>query len=185
MKLWLTLILLALLAGATTWLLRHFNPAGQAPPKTASHHPDYYFEGATMTQLDETGKLEYRLLSSRVTHHPDDDSTDLARPRFTYYQTGQAPWHVTADHGLVPSGGDVIHLRGHVVVTHRNTNAGETLRAYTPKLDVLTDKQKALTDAPVRIVEGESHVNAIGMALDMQQNHMELKSRVRGVYVHD
>lgn len=184
MRLWLTLLLLALLAGATTWLLRQFSP-GQAPPKIVSHHPDYYFEGATMTQLDAAGKLQYRLLSDRVTHHPDDDSTDLARPRFTYFQPGQTPWHVTADHGTIPSGGDIVHLRGHVVVTHRDTKTDETLHAYTPSLDVLTAKRKALTDAPVRIVEGASHVTAVGMALDMRQNHMELKSRVRGVYAHD
>jgi lipopolysaccharide export system protein LptC len=183
MKLALTLLLLAALAAATTWMLHHFNPE-EAQPRAPSHHPDYYLEGTTMTQLDDSGALEYRLLADRVTHHPDDDSTDLDAPRLTYYHARQQPWHVTAKHGTVPSGGDLVHLRGDVVVTHPGTPGNATLKAYTPSLDVFIGKRQALTDAPVRIVQGPSHVTAVGMLLDMQKNHMELKSDVKGTYVH-
>ncbi|HET7369874.1 MAG TPA: LPS export ABC transporter periplasmic protein LptC [Gammaproteobacteria bacterium] len=186
MKLWLTLLLLAVLAGATTWLLRQINPAAQPPAEAASHAPDYYFEGATLTQLNTNGELESRLLSELITHHPDDGSVELTAPRFTWYGNNAGenpPWHVVAEHGTIPAGGDVVHLRGHVVVTHP-TESGETLKILSPTLDVFTEKQVARTPDPVRILRGPSHVNAVGMVIEMKQNHMRLKSAVRGTYAH-
>ncbi|HET7306728.1 MAG TPA: LPS export ABC transporter periplasmic protein LptC [Gammaproteobacteria bacterium] len=185
MRLWLTLVLLAVLAGGTYWLLRHISPSAQAPTQAVSHAPDYWFKGATITQMNTAGKLEYRLLADTVTHHPDDGSVDLTAPRFTWYSPADpaAPWHVTARHGTIPAGGNIVHLRGDVVVTHPARN-GEMLKVFAPTLDLYTKKREARTADPVRIVQGPSHVHAVGMVIDMQQNHMELEHAVRGTYAH-
>ncbi|HET6726222.1 MAG TPA: LPS export ABC transporter periplasmic protein LptC [Gammaproteobacteria bacterium] len=186
MRLWLTLLVLAVLAGAAWWLRQHFNPEAQPQQQAVSHAPDYYFEGATITQMNKSGQLQYKLLSSVVTHHPDDGSVDLTAPRLTWYGDAPgkaAPWHVTAKHGMIPAGADIVHLRGDVVVTHP-TDTGETLKIFSPTLDLYTEKRIARTADPVKIVRGPSHVNAVGMVIQMDQNHMRLESTVRGTYVH-
>jgi lipopolysaccharide export system protein LptC len=184
-KFWLTLVLLAVIAGASTWALRHLNPSAPSATPAPGHAPDYYLKGATITQLGTTGKLDYRLLAKQATHHPDDGSVDLSAPRLTWYGDQSAqnkPWRVTAAHGLVPAGGNIVHLTGHVVVTHRE-KGGATLKIFTPRLDLETQNRVARTDAPVRIVRGPSHVHATGMVIQLTRNHLRLENAVRGTYV--
>jgi lipopolysaccharide export system protein LptC len=186
MKFWLTMLLLVLAAAVTTWLLRQFNPAAEAPPEPTSHAPDYYLEDATLTQLNPQGELESRVVSKLITHYPDDGRIELAEPRTTWY--GEArdktpPWRVTARHGTIPATDDLVQLNGDVVVTHP-TPSGGTLKILSPTLTLYTKKREARTSDPVRIVRGPSHVHAVGMRIDMRRDHMRLESAVRGMYVH-
>jgi lipopolysaccharide export system protein LptC len=180
----LTLLALALLAGATFWLLHAVKPPTlehQAPP---SHTPDYYFIDSTTTKLNQNGKPLYTLYADRVEHHPDDDSITLTNIVLDYYAATGPPWHVTADRGRVPKGNKIVHLKGHVHVIRRPEAGGQAVHIYSPTMTVLVDPRIATTRAPVRIVRGKSTTTAVGMKAYMKQNRVQLESQVKTHYVH-
>lgn len=186
MRVAITLLVLAVFAVGTTWLLRQVGPTTNAPEAHSTHTPDYYFEHATLLQLNKQGRVESRLVAQLISHHPDDDSISLTQPRFTWY--GDQPddarvWHTVSARGRIPSGGKIIQLRGKVVATHPSGD-GSALIVLSPTLELYPDKQQARTSATVDIIRGQNHVNAVGMVINFENDHLQLQSDVHGHYVY-
>ena len=182
-RVWLLLLALGLTAAGTWWLLRQVTPPLAQKPAPPSHTPDYYFTGATVTTLDKQGKPKAILTAPRMLHHPDDDSVEIFAPRIEYFQAGGPPWHVQADHGLLPSGGKLVDLDGHVTMQRQASNGGAPLIIHTDRMSVNLDTNIAVTSDPVEILQGTSRVTAVGMQAFLNGNRLVLETSVRGYYV--
>lgn len=128
---------LALLAGASWWLLR-----GQAPTTPAApglrHEPDYTVENFTATVMNENGHKKYRLTAARLVHYPDDDTSHLTQPYLIQYPLQGALTQTKADSAVVPTGAREILMRGNVRVT-RGTDArgvGGVVRAEQMRIEL-------------------------------------------------
>ncbi|MHB8424421.1 MAG: LPS export ABC transporter periplasmic protein LptC [Gammaproteobacteria bacterium] len=183
-RLWLLIFALALAAAGTWWLLQHVAPPAMQKPAPPTHTPDYYFTDATVTTLNAQGKPEAIMTAPRMVHHPDDDSVEVFSPRIKYFQADSRPWHVQADHGLLPSGGKLIYLDGHVEMTHASATGGPPLIIHTDKISVNLNTNIATTTDPAEILQGNSRTTTVGMQANLKDNHLVLESNVRGFYVH-
>ncbi|MGH8379094.1 MAG: LPS export ABC transporter periplasmic protein LptC [Gammaproteobacteria bacterium] len=183
-RFWLLILILALAAGGTWWLLRQVTPPTPQKPVPATHTPDYYFTDATVTTLNQQGKPEAIMTSPRMLHHPDDDSVEVFTPRIEYFVTSGPPWQVRADHGLLPSGGKLVELDGHVQMQRLGVNGGPPLVINTDKINVDLDTNIATTSDPVEILQGKSRMTGVGMQAYMNDNRLLLQNDVRGYYVH-
>ena len=180
-------VFLGAVAVGSVWLLRETELQGLQAERPKTHVPDYYFTDATVTSLDVKGRPVSELVSPRMIHHPDDDSVEATQPRMRYFMKDGLPWYARADHGMEPSGGNLIYLDGHVEMTHPDQNGGPPLVIDTEHMKVDMDTNIATTDDPVDMVKGESHMHGIGMDGYMQDNRMVLRTKVTGLYVpkHD
>lgn len=182
-RFWLAILVLALAAAGTWWLLRRVTPPVTPPPAAATHTPDYIVTGATVTTYNQQGKPQVVMISPRMLHHPDDDSVDVSAPRIEYFVSGSPPWHVTADQALLPSGGQLVKLDGHVTMEHVGANGGAPLLIKTDTMQVNLNTNVATTSDPVVITQGASRMTGIGMQAYLNDNHLILQSTVRGQYV--
>lgn len=182
-RLMLLLLILGLIAAGTWWLASRITPPGITTVPPPSHVPDYYFTDATVTTLDKQGARAAVMTAPRIVHYPDDDSSEVFAPRIEYYVANGPPWHAQADHGLMPRGGQLVKLDGHVEMRRAGTNGGPPLIINTDRLDVNLDTNIGSTADPVEIVQGSSHMAGVGMLAYFKDNRLVLESKVRGHYV--
>src|SRR5579871_6700284 len=130
------MLVLGAIAIVTLWLLRQTELQGLQATQAKTHTPDYYFLDATVTSLNMDGKPQSELISSRIVHHPDDDSVEAFEPKMRYFMKASLPWYAQADHGREPSGGHLVYLDGHVHITHPDQNGGPPLVIDTEHITV-------------------------------------------------
>lgn len=184
LRIWLLILILALAAAGTWWLLHHVSPPVLQKAAPTTHEPDYYFTGATVTTLDKQGKPEAVMTAPRILHHPDDDSIEVFSPRVVYYIANDKPWHLQADHALLPSGGKLVKLDGHVIIHHDGNNSGSPLIIHTDKMNLDLNTDIATTADPVEIFQGSSRMTGVGMRFNLKDNRLQLDADTKGYYVH-
>jgi lipopolysaccharide export system protein LptC len=179
---WSPLILLALLAALTFWLDRKVQPLGRGTDPSTRHDPDFIIEGFAAVQMNPDGSRRYSLSAHRMTHYPDDDSTQLEEPRLVYYDYERAPVTVRSETADATQGGEDVYFRGDVQVVRSAYENNPELGLFTTYLHVIPDKDFAQTDKPVRIVEGKSTASAVGLEFDNRTRQIRLLSDVKANY---
>lgn len=177
------LLLLTALAAMTYWLDRAVQfPSG---PRDGSnrHDPDYFVERLAAVRMGIDGKPEHTLAASRMVHYPDDDTTELAQPRFQRFHPTQPPVTISGRRGLVSGNGDHVHFYEDVrVVRAASAQSGE-LVLTTDYLHLIPDSNLAKTHRPVTVTDPDTRITAVGMELDSEARVVRLLSEVRGTHV--
>jgi len=174
-------LLLALLAGLTYWLDKVAQPPAGSAEKRVVHNPDFTVEKLLATRMDVNGRVSDTLQAAKMVHFPDDDSTELERPRFVSFARG-APLTITAKQAKVTSNGGNIYFRDEVRATRGALGAGSALVMVTDFLHVLPDDHIAKTDRRVTISDDRMRIEAVGMELNSETRILKLNGGVRGVY---
>ena len=171
---------MAALAGLTLWL----SQTTQLPEPDRSgkfrHDPDYRIENFTLTKFSARGEPQHILVADKMLHYPDDDSTDVTRPRLTTFQPGKPNIRSSADRGQINSDGSQIQLLGNVHLLREGVNGDPPLEAFAPDLLVLPDDETVRTDSPVRFVKGASILTGTGFDMDNAAMQANLHSQVSG-----
>ena len=175
------LILLVLLAALTYWLDRAVQSPIAPREKVLRHDPDYTVDKLLATRMDESGRVRDTLHAARMVHYPDDDSTELERPRFMSFGYG-APLSITSKRGEVSSNGGNIYFRGEVRATRAPYAGNSELIVTTEYLHMLPDDNIARTDQAVTIQDANMTIDAVGMELNHETRILKLNAAVRGVY---
>ena len=176
------LILLALLAALTFWLDRKVQPGVRSADGKSRHDPDFIMEGFSAVQMNPDGTRRYALSARRLVHFPDDNSTDLETPRLVYFDYERAPVSVRSETASATRGGDDVYFHGNVQVVRSAFDGNPELGLFTSYLHVIPDRDFAQTDKPVRIVEGNSTANAVGLEFDNSKRQFRLLSEVKANY---
>ena len=79
----LPIVLMLFLAALTLWLRITMEEPGTNGKDPHRHDPDAIIDKLTVTRLDERGVAQYRLTANRMLHFADDDTTELAAPRWS------------------------------------------------------------------------------------------------------
>ena len=181
---WFPLLLLAALAALTFWLERTIQPPAAAANTAARHDPDYIVDKLTAVRMAQDGTIKDTLHAAKMTHYPDDDSTELAQPKFVSYASGRAPVTITAEEGLLSSKGEEVRFHRGVVVTRAPYDDKSEMTLQTDYLLVIPDENIARTDRAVRITDANTVVDAVGLELNNETRILKLFSKVKGTY-HD
>jgi lipopolysaccharide export system protein LptC len=176
------LLLMLALAAASFWLER----AVQAPEPDRSgrmrHDPDFIAENLDITQMNAAGKPDYILSAARMTHYPDDDTTDILAPRLVERRDKARPISIRSDRGQLLGRGEEAKLYGNVVVVRAASKGQSEMRVQTQYLDVFPDRDFARTDKPVLITQDKSRLSGVGMEFNNKTQQFALLSHVRGTF---
>lgn len=176
---WASALAFAVLGALTFWVWQQLDENdGQSAPALV-HEPDYYIEDMVRNTLDETGALKNVLYADLVTHFPDDDTTELARPRMEIYNGSSDPWYVIAEHGWVSSGSEVVELHGEVEIWRLDDGGQREFEVLTSELRVLPKEQYAETNDPATITSKATITKTIGMRANFAHDRLELLKQVK------
>lgn len=178
-----SITLLALLAGLTFVLQNAVDgdPAGNNGK--ARHDPDAIAENFEVRRFDTGGQLKYRLQAPYLEHFPDDDSSELRHPRLLAQRPNGEPLELRANYARASAGGETVYLWDDVIATRPGVNGQAPTVARMPNLTVQPDLGHGFTDSPVRIDQGTSWLQGVGMRLDNNAATFTLLSQVQGSHI--
>lgn len=177
------LALLIFLAVLTFWINRAVQPPVPRLDGSSRHDPDYIMSKFVTTQTDAKGDLRYKLAAVEMRHYPDDDTTELERPRYTQFAVGKPYTEVQGLRGFVSSDGEEVKLVDQVKVTRQAFGDKGEMTVETDYLNIRPNEELVTTDRPVVIRQApKTVIYATGMVYEKQKQTVTLLNKVRAHY---
>ena len=184
LSVWFPVGLVFLLALLTFWLDRMVQPAALKKDSSGRHDPDYWVENFTASRMGQDGVPRHVLVAGKMTHYPDDDSTDLVRPRLTHTPANLPPTHIQAQTGKISSNGEHLRFTDKVKVIREAGRGQSEITVATEYLHVIPDKNFAETDREITMYNANTHVSAVGMEMDSKARTIKFISHIKGDHVN-
>jgi lipopolysaccharide export system protein LptC len=181
LHLWLPIAVLGALVALTFWLERQVRLESVRGTQAASDKPDIIIDNFNATRTTRDGQLQFSLKAVRMLHYPAGDTSRLEKVSFES-QTGSAGRiTATSDKGTVLQGGNRVLLEGNVVVRSAATEGERAWQVTTPRLEILPQENRAMTDAGVHYSSQGLEMDAASLDYDTKTKALNLK-QVRAVY---
>ena len=175
--------LLSVLGILTAWINYTVQPPAPKLDGSSRHDPDYIVSNFVTTQTDVNGQIRYQLAAAEMKHFPDNDGTDLIKPRYTQYTVGKPYTRVEGMQGQVSSNGERIQLSKQVKVTRQAFAEKGEMTVETDYLDILPNEDLVKTDQPVVIKQApKTVIYATGMIYEKDKKTVTLLHKVRAHY---
>ncbi len=180
----LPIALMLFLALLTFWINQTVQEQGLSLSRLNRHDPDYMLYNFVSTRTDATGMTKYVLAAAAMRHFPDNDYTELQRPRFTQLGQDRPYTQIYGQHGKVSANGKLVEFTKQVKVIRQGTLAKPEMQLQTEHLTLEPDTDLAYTDLPVTIRQQPATViTGTGMRFDNKAGTMQLFNRVHVHYV--
>lgn len=170
------------LAAWTTFLF--YRPQSAAAIQTVLM-PDALMEEVTAVIMDKQGKPRMKIVTPKMVHYADNDTTHLTAPQFLLYRKSPQPWVITAKYAKAIQGINHIDFWEEVTIYHSADKNNPSTLIKTPKLTVHPEKQIAETNDLITLIQPNIVVKATGMYADMNTGDIKLLSQTRTEYVSD
>ncbi|MBI4741681.1 MAG: LPS export ABC transporter periplasmic protein LptC [Betaproteobacteria bacterium] len=174
------LAVLLALAGLTFWLRYAIQLPDERSDGRWRHDPDYIVDQPQLRKLDKSGNLQYTVNASEIRHYPDDNTTDMARPKMVAVHPGKPSVTMRAERAHLSQDGQLLELYENVRIRREATPEQAALEATMPDLTVRLDDENAFTRSPVVITQGESWLKGVGMQVDNKTQIYVLESQAVG-----
>ncbi len=175
------LLLLLALTGLTYWLRLATELPDPRRDGKHRHDPDYIVYDGILRKYDASGTLRHTLNAKKITHYPDDDSTELDKPHVVMLKPNKPPMTMSAERGHVSRDGEQVNLYDNVRLHRAATPKDPETIGTTTQLTILPDDEKAYTSQPVLITQGASSVKGIGLQVDNRTQTYLLEAQARAV----
>lgn len=179
----LPMLVLVLLAVGSAWLLREVEVGPPSTSAKLAHVPDYYMRDFVTTTMGPTGKPRRRLEADYLEHFPDTGTSELQEPYLIVYKGARPPWHVRSRRGSVSPDGNVILLTGPVHIWRDDAQGQRTVDLHTRDVRWVANASYGQTDKPVLIRTPTSETTGVGMKAWLEQDRIQVLSRVHTHYV--
>jgi lipopolysaccharide export system protein LptC len=177
------IVILSVLALLTAWVNHMVQPPQPKLDGSSRHDPDYIMSNFVTSQTDVNGSLRYKLAAAEMKHFPDDDTTDLLRPRYTQFSVDKPYTQVEALRGYVSSDGEQVQLVDNVKITRQAFAGKGEMTIETEYLNILPNQDLVRTDSPVVIKQApKTVIYATGMVYEKNNKTMTLLHKVRAHY---
>ena len=180
---YLPLLLMALLALGTWWLVKH-TPARVAPvaPTEVLREPDYVMQQFAIERFDRAGHLRVRVDGDRLRHFPDTDRYEVDGARIRAVGADGRLTLARAERAL--ANGDIsdVQLLGGAQVTGTSTN-GLPLEIRSEFLQADLVHERVQTHLPVQVTEGANVLQAGALSYDHGRRLLELSGRIKASLV--
>lgn len=179
---WLPLLPPLLLLAGTYWLNLQVQPLPPNSDNSKRHDVDYAVDNLSSVTLDENGQARYMMVTEKMWHFPDDDTTYLQTPRFVNMHTDSPPMVTWSKTGKVSSHGDEVFLYDEVRIMRLADNEKNEMLFRTDYLHIIPNKDLADTDHPVTLATAHDTINAVGMLFDNKARNVTFLSDVHATH---
>jgi lipopolysaccharide export system protein LptC len=164
---YLPLILMALLALATWWLVRN-TPRPDEPRETvaAVHEPDYLMNGFTLQRFSADGRLRVQVQGTQMRHYPDTNTLEIDEP--TIRATGMDGSVTVATARRALSNGDAteVQLQGGARVVRSAAASEPAIEFESEFLHAFLATERVRSHLPVRLRQGSSDLRVAWLEYD-------------------
>jgi len=144
--------------------------------------PDAFMEDVTSTVMDKQGKVKMKIISPKMTHYAESDTTQLLNPQLILHRKSPTPWYINSRYGEATHGTDNVKFWDDVVIRHAADQTNPPTLIKTSSLLIHPDAQTAETIDPITLTQPSLTVKATGMYADMASGNIKLLSKARGEY---
>ncbi len=178
-RIWWLAVLLAVVAGATQWLLwlRRETPNEPfiGPPRS-----DYDISNFSMSALDDKGMLSFTVHAPRAARNPGQGTFDIESPEFVLRDAEGIDWNVRARSGWVRADGRELRLFGDVNMERRTLVPADAIALRSERIDAQLDPNIITSTLAVTIERPGSILTGIGLHADIDRKRLMLKEKVHG-----
>src|SRR3990167_1539626 len=174
-------LLTLIAASLSAWSLFTVKPT-KNPARPAATTMDAYMEGVVALIMNKQGKPSLKLVTTKMIHYAENDSTDILSPELTIYRPSHQPWFVTSHYAKATQGIDQILFWNKVVIHHPADYSSPATLIKTSSLSVFPEKQFASTQDPITVAQPNMTIRAKGMESDMIAGTVKLLSQTSGEY---
>lgn len=164
---YLPLLLMAVLALATWWLVKS-TPNAPAPggEQAVRHVPDYTMQGFKLQRFTPQGALRVQIEGTQMRHYPDNDTFEVDEVRIRFLGEDGTVLRATARRALSDGKGTQVQLMGNAVVVREAQDGRPPLEIRSELLTFFTEAERVVTDQPVRMLQGSNDMRAAGVDYD-------------------
>jgi lipopolysaccharide export system protein LptC len=172
-----SLLLFLLISTAAWWsITRDFEQQHRPSEGRDADYVEAFMNDFELTRMDELGEPRFTLTGEHLEKYRQKDITHVTEPVLHLLQENR--WRLSANSALLDDANETVEFIDDVVMQQLETEPAVTL--HTQRVMIDTRTQIAQTDSPVKVIQGESELNSIGMIYNNKTNVLELLSRVQG-----
>lgn len=179
---YLPLLLMALLASTTWWLIKHTpaaqGPAAEAPKRT---DPDYTMNNFNITRFDAAGALALRIEGAVLRHYPDTDRIEIDSARIHAVSPDGRVTDAVAQRALANGDASEVQLFGGAQVISQ-IEGQDPLRIDGEFLHAFLRFERVRSHLPVQVRRGGDETHAAGMDYDNLAQQLVLRGPVRSIF---
>jgi len=178
---YLPLLLMALLALATWWLVDNSpRPTGATEERPVSGEPDYTMTQFALERFDAAGRLKVRIEGDRLRHFPATERIEIDRAQIRAFAPDGRVTLATAQRALGNGDGTEVQLIGNAEVTALDAQ-GVPMLMRSEFLHLFLVTEQVRTHLPVTVRQAGAELRAGGMAYDHASQRLEMKGPVRAL----
>jgi lipopolysaccharide export system protein LptC len=181
---YLPLLMMAVLASGTWWLVRNApgveTPRAVAPPR---HIADYVMTRFVVQRFGSDGALRTQIEGERLRHFPDDDTLEIDEARIRAVGSDGVVTLANARKALANGDGSEVQLLGDAHVVRPAHGKEEQIEFRGEFLHAFRNIERLRSHLPVVVTQGQSVVRAGGMEYDNLSRVVDLKGRTSATFV--
>lgn len=178
---WLPLLLMALLALATWWLVENSpRPPGPVVERPVSADPDYTMSRFALERFDAGGRLKLRIEGAEMRHYPADDRFEVDAAQIRAIAPDGRVTLAQARRAVGSGDGSELQLLGGAQVTSTDA-AGTPLVMRGEFLHAFLVTEQVRSHLPVLVQMGATELRAAGLSYDHPARRLDLKGPMRVV----
>jgi len=183
----LPLLLMAIVAGATFWLVQLNSPREDVEQsRIKRHEPDYWVENFSATELAVDGSTKIRFTGVKMIHYEDDQTYDVTTPAMRAYQPDRPPVTANAKRGVMNAEGSIIDLYGDAFIVRQagvDPAKDPRMTAASQYFQLLVNDDIVKTDKAVQLTRGPSVMTANGLIFNNVTREVQLLGNVHGTII--
>lgn len=176
---YLPLLLMALLALATSWLVKNSpRPVGVEVPRVVSADPDYTMERFALERFDANGRLKLRIEGEQLRHFPATDRIEIETALIRAISPDGRVTQAHARRAIGTGDGSELQLLGGAEVNSERTGeAPLVMRSEFLHANFITEQVRS--HLPVEVLNGSTTMRAAGLEYDHAARRVQLKGPLR------
>lgn len=165
-SIYLPVLLMALLAVASYWLLRATPEVPEPQPeRPLTHEPDYVMQRFSVKAFDASGALRSEIFGAEARHYPDTRTVEIDNARIRSVGAGGQLTTATAQRIISNDEQTAFTLAGDAVVIREagqpgQVDAAQRLEFRGEAIQVFSNPERVTSDRPVLLVRGNDRLQA-------------------------
>jgi lipopolysaccharide export system protein LptC len=180
---YLPLVLMALLALATWWLVKN-TPLPEAGRETVppTHEPDYTMTQFMVQRFAPDGAMRAQIEGDLLRHYPDTDTLEIDNPRIRAVASDGLVTRATARRALSNADGSEVQLLGDARVVREAAGNQAPIEFRSEFLHAFVNLERVSSNVPVVVTQGDSVVRAAAMEYDNLSRVVVFKGKSHAVF---
>lgn len=180
---YLPMLLMALLAAGTWWLVKNTPVFDLTPaPVAARHEPDYSMTGFSVQRFAPRGAAQARIEGDKLRHFPDTDTVEIDNARIRAVAADGRVTVATAARALSNADGSEVQLLGGAHVVREALEKEREIHFRGEFLHAFLNTERVRSHLPVTVTRGATQVRADAVDYDHLTGVIRFSGRMRGVF---